>query len=71
MQVAVLDEIQMLSDPCRGWGWTRAFLGLPARQLHVCGSANVLPLIETMAQQCGDAVKVCSNVCPNYDGVDC
>ena len=26
-EVAVIDEIQMLRDPSRGWAWTRAFLG--------------------------------------------
>lgn len=25
---AVIDEIQMIKDPQRGWAWTRAFLGL-------------------------------------------
>jgi hypothetical protein len=25
--VAVIDEIQMMRDPQRGWAWTRALLG--------------------------------------------
>ena len=36
--VAVLDEIQLISDTERGWAWTRAFLGLQAYEIHVCGS---------------------------------
>lgn len=27
-EVAVIDEIQMIKDPSRGWAWTRALLGL-------------------------------------------
>ena len=27
--VAVIDEIQMMRDPQRGWAWTRALLGKP------------------------------------------
>ena len=27
-EVAVIDEIQMIRDPQRGWAWTRALLGL-------------------------------------------
>jgi hypothetical protein len=26
-EVAVIDEIQMMRDPQRGWAWTRALLG--------------------------------------------
>lgn len=26
-EVAVIDEIQMIRDPARGWAWTRALLG--------------------------------------------
>ena len=26
-EVAVIDEIQMIKDPARGWAWTRALLG--------------------------------------------
>jgi len=27
-EVAVIDEIQMIREPQRGWAWTRALLGL-------------------------------------------
>ena len=54
LDVGVLDEIQMLSHPERGWAWSRALLGLPARELHVCGSADALPLLRTLVERCGD-----------------
>jgi ATP-dependent RNA helicase SUPV3L1/SUV3 len=54
LEVGVLDEVQMLSHPERGWAWSRVVLGLPARQLHVCGSADALPLIRSLVEACGD-----------------
>ena len=36
-EVAVIDEIQMVKDFQRGWAWTRALLGIPAQEIHVCG----------------------------------
>ncbi|KAL1511089.1 hypothetical protein AB1Y20_005911 [Prymnesium parvum] len=56
VDVAVLDEVQLLAHPERGWAWTRALLGLPAAQLHVCGSDDALPLLRTLAAACGDAL---------------
>ena len=52
--VGVLDEIQMLHHPERGWAWSRALLGLPAEELHVCGSADALPLLRSLVETCGD-----------------
>uniref|UniRef100_A0A668U750 ATP-dependent RNA helicase SUPV3L1, mitochondrial n=1 Tax=Oreochromis aureus TaxID=47969 RepID=A0A668U750_OREAU len=34
-EVAVIDEIQMIRDPSRGWAWTRALLGLCAEEIHM------------------------------------
>lgn len=52
--VGVLDEIQMLSHPERGWAWSRALLGLAAEEVHVCGSADALPLLRSLVAACGD-----------------
>ncbi len=54
----MLDEVQMLSDPGRGWAWTRALLGLPAHELHVCGAPEALPLLRRLAEECGDELEV-------------
>jgi hypothetical protein len=35
--VAVIDEFQLIGDQERGWAWSRAFLGLQADELHLCG----------------------------------
>lgn len=39
--VAVIDEIQMLQDESRGYAWTAALIGAPARDVYVCGSEAV------------------------------
>ena len=58
VDVAVIDEIQMLSHPDRGWAWSRAFFGLPACEVHVCGSADALELIQALAEACGDVLVI-------------
>ena len=32
--VVVIDEIQKICDSNRGWAWTRALLGSPAREVN-------------------------------------
>ncbi|KAL4857153.1 DExH-box ATP-dependent RNA helicase DExH16 [Chlorella vulgaris] len=58
VDVAVVDEVQMLADHSRGWAWTRALLGVPARTLHVCGDPAVLPLLEKIAGETGEELEV-------------
>lgn len=41
VEVAVIDEIQMLQDASRGWAWTSALVGAPARDVYVCGADTV------------------------------
>lgn len=41
VEVAVIDEIQMLDDPERGWAWTSALVGAPAKDVYVCGADTV------------------------------
>ncbi|EDO18162.1 hypothetical protein Kpol_1031p69 [Vanderwaltozyma polyspora DSM 70294] len=52
--VLVLDEIQMLADPERGWAWTNAVLGARAHEIHLCGEKSVLPLIKKIVDITGD-----------------
>ena len=48
--VAVIDEIQMLQDESRGYAWTAALVGVPAKDVYVCGS-------EAVTQPCVRAVE--------------
>lgn len=55
---AVIDEIQMISDPDRGWAWSRALLGLPAKEIHLCGNETTINLVKEMAEKCGDTLEI-------------
>lgn len=44
-EVAVIDEIQLLKDYGRGWAWTRALLGIPAQEIHLCGEPGAIDLV--------------------------
>ena len=54
VDVAVIDEAQMLFDPSRGWAWTQAICGVPARELIIIASAYAAPAIERLLALCGE-----------------
>lgn len=58
VDVAVIDEIQMVRDSSRGWAWTRALLGIPAKEVHVCGEEAAVDIIKNMVMSCGEEVDV-------------
>lgn len=58
VDVAVIDEIQMIADEHRGWAWTQAFLGVQAREVHLCGEERAAPLIQALCAQTGDEVVI-------------
>lgn len=58
VDVAVIDEIQMIQDEGRGNAWTRALLGLPAREIHLCGDDTALQWILEMTKITGEEIIV-------------
>ena len=58
VDVAVIDEIQMLSDPDRGWAWTNALFGIPAKTVIVCGSDDALSHVRRAAEAAGESLDV-------------
>ena len=54
VDVAVIDEAQMLFDDSRGWAWTQAICGVPARELIIIASAYAAPAIERLLALCGE-----------------
>ena len=56
--MAIVDEIQMMRDPRRGWAWTRAVLGIYAHEVHVCGEGAAVDLVKELALNCGEEVEV-------------
>ncbi|KAL2175715.1 P-loop containing nucleoside triphosphate hydrolase protein [Thermothelomyces heterothallicus CBS 202.75] len=54
VDVAVIDEIQMIANDERGWAWTQAFLGVQAKEVHLCGEERVVPLIQDLCARIGE-----------------
>ena len=58
VEVAVVDEIQMIGSRDRGWAWTQAVLGLKAKELHVCGEERAVPLMKELAATTGEKLEI-------------
>ncbi|CAI2183490.1 16117_t:CDS:10, partial [Funneliformis geosporum] len=58
LDVAVIDEIQMISDQQRGWAWTQALLGLQAKEIHLCGEASAVKLVKSVCASLNEDVEV-------------
>lgn len=56
--VVVIDEIQLLSDVTRGAAWTKALLGVRAKELHLCGEAASVDLVKRIIERTGDSIEV-------------
>jgi len=54
VDVAVIDEIQMIGDLDRGWAWTAAVLGVQAKEVHLCGELRTMDLIKKICALTGD-----------------
>lgn len=48
----------MLGCKTRGYSFTRALLGLCADEVHLCGDAAVVPLIQEILKVTGDDIEV-------------
>jgi len=53
LEVAVIDEIQMLTDPDRGWAWTQAVVGANADEVWLLGALSAEPAIRALAERLG------------------
>lgn len=51
VEVAVIDEIQMLADRERGSAWTAAVCGAPAKTVYLVGALEARPAIEALAKR--------------------
>ncbi|MDE2276656.1 MAG: helicase, partial [Burkholderiales bacterium] len=58
IDVAVIDEAQMIFDPARGWAWTQAIVAVPAKEVIVICSAYAVPAIENLLGLCGEGCTV-------------
>lgn len=48
----------MIADSDRGGSWTRAVLGLYAKEIHLCGEETAIPIIEAILKDTGDELVI-------------
>lgn len=58
IDVAVIDEAQMIFDGSRGWAWTQAIVAVPASEVIIICSAYAVPAIENLLGLCGEKPEV-------------
>lgn len=58
IDVAVIDEAQMIFDASRGWAWTQAIVAVPANEVIIICSAYAVPAIEKLLGLCGERCTV-------------
>lgn len=58
VEVAVVDEVQMLADQQRGWAWTNALLGVPAQRVYACGASYAASAVKELLADTGDECTV-------------
>jgi hypothetical protein len=65
-EVAVIDEVQMISDPDRGWAWTQAIVGVNAKEVIMAGSLDASGIVTELAQYMGEPLQISTTkrLCP-------
>ncbi|MBS9782695.1 MAG: RNA helicase, partial [Arcobacter sp.] len=58
VDVAIIDEVQMLDDIDRGWAWVNAIIGTPAKKVIMTGSVNALDAVKKIAAYLGEDLKI-------------
>jgi hypothetical protein len=58
VDVAVIDEIQMIADDSRGWAWSQALVGVPAKHVILVGSEESLPFIIPIIESLGEEYEI-------------
>lgn len=56
--VAVIDEVQLISDESRGWAWTAAICGVPAQTVYLVGSEDCLHWVLPLLDRLGDTYEI-------------
>ncbi len=58
IDVAVIDEAQMIFDNSRGWAWTQAVVAVPAQEVIIICSSYAVPALQNLLGLCGEACLV-------------
>lgn len=57
-EVAVIDEIQLLTDKDRGGYWLNAVIGIAADVVYLCGAPIVENILRDLAELTGDEIEI-------------
>lgn len=57
-EVVVIDEAQMIADAQRGAAWTRAILGVKAKEIHLCCALYATQILKTIIEDCEDSIEI-------------
>ncbi|WP_353662476.1 helicase-related protein [Hydrogenimonas sp. SS33] len=58
VEVCVIDEVQMIDDPDRGWAWANAIIGIPAQTVIMTGSEDALEAVRELAEWLQEPLEV-------------
>ena len=58
IELAVIDEAQMIFDANRGWAWTQAIVAVPANEVIIICSAYAVQTLENLLGLCGERCEV-------------
>lgn len=58
IETAIIDEIQMIADDSRGWAWTQALIGVPAKNVILVGSEECLPFVLPIIKNLGEEYEI-------------
>ena len=58
VDVCVIDEVQMIADPDRGWAWANAIIGIPAQTVIMTGSEDALEAVRELAEWLDEPLEV-------------
>ncbi|HEX5686876.1 MAG TPA: helicase-related protein [Ideonella sp.] len=58
IDVAVIDEAQMIFDSSRGWAWTQAIVAVPANEVIIICSSYAVAAIERLLGLCGERCSI-------------
>jgi ATP-dependent RNA helicase SUPV3L1/SUV3 len=58
VDIAIIDEIQMIDDRDRGWAWANALIGVPAKKVILTGSSNALDAVTKLCEYLNEPLEV-------------
>ncbi len=58
VDVAIIDEVQMIGDRERGWAWANALIGIPAKKIYLTGSVDALDAVKALCEWLNEPLEV-------------